>query len=117
MRHQKGNKKLGKPTDQRIALLRSLARSLVIYNKISTTDVRAKAASSFVEKLITLGKDGTLSARRRALQILPDKEIVKTIFSDIAPRYKDRNGGYTRITKAGHRRGDAAPVSVIELLD
>ena len=117
MRHQRGNAKLGKPTDQRIALLRSLTRSLVLHREITTTDVRAKALRSFVEPLITLGKQGTLASRRQALSIISDKEVIKIIFDDIAPRYKTREGGYTRIIKAGRRRGDAAPESVIAFVD
>lgn len=117
MRHQKGNKKLGKPTDQRLALLKSLVRSLVLYNRIETTDTRAKEAKKMAEKLITLGKDGSLHARRQALKVMPEKDIVKEIFSNLAPRYKDRDGGYTRIVKLGFRRGDAAPVSMLEWVE
>ena len=115
MRHQKGNKKLSRPNDQRLALLRALTKSLFEYRKIKTTDVRAKEMSRFAEKLITLGKVGTVFARRSALKILPDKDVVSTIF-DTAVSYKDRNGGYTRITKLGFRRGDSAPISQVELI-
>ena len=117
MRHQKGNKKLGKPTDQRIALLKSLTMSLFTYNRIKTTDTRAKEVKKFAEKLITLGKNGDLSARRQALKILPQKDVIKNVFANIAPKYKERNGGYTRIIKVGLRRGDSAPISVIELVE
>jgi large subunit ribosomal protein L17 len=117
MRHQKGNKKLGKPTDQRLALLKSLVLSLFTHKRIQTTDTRAKEARKMAEKLITLGKSGTLHDRRLALQVLPDKDIIKVLFSEIAPRFESRNGGYTRMIKAGFRRGDAAPVSILELVD
>ncbi len=117
MRHLKGNKKLGKPTDQRIALLRGLVRSLVIYRKIKTTDTRAKEASRMAERLISYGKDGSLHARRLALKLVPDKDIVKTVFSEIAPMYGERNGGYTCITKLGRRQGDAAEVSLLEFVN
>ena len=115
MRHKKGNKKLGKPTDQRLALLKSLVESLFKHEKIKTTDVRAKEASKLAEKLITLGKKGDLAARRNALKIIPRKDIVSIVF-DTSKRYADRNGGYTRITKLGYRRGDASPISLIELV-
>jgi len=117
MRHKKGNKKLNRPTDQRIALLRGLVRALFSFNRIKTTDIRAKEAKKMAEKLITLGKAGSVYSRRLALKILPDKEIVREIFSNIAPKYKERDGGYTRITKLGRRRGDAALLSQIELAD
>lgn len=117
MRHQKGNKKLGKPTDQRIALLRSLVRSLFLNNQITTTDTRAKEAKKMAEKLITLAVKGDLHARRLALKILPSKEAVQALFGDIAQRFDKRKGGYTRVTKLGHRQGDAAPVSLLELVD
>ena len=116
MRHRKGIKKLGKPTDQRIALLRSLVIALFENNRIKTTDARAKEAKRMAEKLITLGKSGDVNARRRALQILPNKDSVKVIFNT-APKYKDRNGGYTRIYKLGIRKGDAAKISLLELVE
>lgn len=117
MRHQKGNKKLGKPTDQRLALLRSLVLSLFQYQKIKTTDVRAKEAKKLAEKLITLGKKGDLHSRRLALRYLPNKDVIKSVFDEVAPRYSTRGGGYTRITKLGIRRGDAAPISLLELVE
>ncbi len=116
MRHQRGNKKLGKPTDQRLALLKSLVESLFTYDKIKTTDVRAKEACKMAEKLITLGKKGDLAARRQALRIIPRKDVVANIFNTISKRYVDRNGGYTRITKLGFRKGDAAAISLLELV-
>jgi large subunit ribosomal protein L17 len=117
MRHQKGNAKLGKPTDQRIALLKSLVTSLITHKKIMTTDTRAKAAQKVAEQLITLGKKGQLHHRRLALRIIKDKALVKELFDTIAPSFVNRNGGYTRVIKAGFRRGDAAPVSILEFVD
>jgi large subunit ribosomal protein L17 len=117
MRHLKGNKKLGKPTDQRLALLKSLVLSLFTHSKIKTTDTRAKEAQKMAEKLITLGKRGDLAARRQAIKILPNKGAIKELFENIAPRFADRNGGYTKTTKLGFRRGDASPVSLVELVD
>jgi len=117
MRHRKGNKKLGKPTDQRIALLRSIVRSLFLENRIKTTDVRAKAAKRLAEKLITLAKCGDVHSRRQAIKLLPDKDVVRGIFSDLGAKYADRKGGYTRVVKLGFRRGDGAAVSLLELVD
>lgn len=117
MRHAKGNKKLGKPTDQRIALLRGLAIALFSHEKIKTTDLRAKQAKRLVEKIITFGKDGTLHARRMALKALPDSKIVDLVFKTIAPRYTDRPGGYTRVIKLNTRQGDGASISLLELVD
>ncbi len=117
MRHAKGNKKLGKPTDQRIALLRNLAVALFAHQKIKTTDVRAKAVRRIVERLITLGKAGTLHSRRMALKVLPRPETVDQIFSSVAPKYVTRQGGYTRVTKLFNRLGDGASISLIELVD
>lgn len=117
MRHQRGNKKLGKPTDQRLALLRSLAKSLFTHRRIETTDTRAKEVRKFAEKLITLAKSGSLHDRRQVLKVLPHKEIVKILFDEVAPKMIDRNGGFTRIIKSGYRRGDAAPLSIIELVE
>ncbi|MGE4169288.1 MAG: 50S ribosomal protein L17 [Candidatus Margulisiibacteriota bacterium] len=117
MRHQKGNKKLGKPTDQRIALLRTLVVSLVEFKKITTTDTRASEAQRFVERLITLSKKGDLHSRRIALSLLPNKSAVSELFKTIGPKFSSRNGGYTRVTKLGFRRGDAAPVSLLEFVE
>ncbi|MGC6367209.1 MAG: 50S ribosomal protein L17 [Candidatus Marinamargulisbacteria bacterium] len=114
MRHKKGNKKLSKPTDQRIALLRSLTLSLITHDKIKTTDVRAKETQRYVERLITLAKRGDLHARRQALKLLPNKDAIKKLFDVTAKSYADRNGGYTRLIKLGFRRGDASPVTQIE---
>ena len=114
MRHKKGNKKLSKPTDQRIALLRSLSLSLITHDKIKTTDVRAKETQRYVERLVSLGKRGDLHSRRQALKLLPNKDAVKKLFDVISKNYVNKNGGYTRLIKCGFRRGDATPVSQIE---
>lgn len=116
MRHAKGNKKLGKPTDQRIAMLRSIVAALFMYKAIDTTDVRAKEARRIAERLITLGKRGDLHSRRMALRILPQKDIITTLFNEDAKKYLQTNGGYTRIIKIGFRRGDAATISRLELV-
>jgi len=117
MRHRYGNKKLSRPTDQRIALLRSLVRSLILHGKIKTTDTRAKEARKLAEHLVTLGKDGSLHSRRLALRALNDRDVIKLVFDSIAPTFVDRVGGYTRITKLGIRRGDAAIVSQLEWVE
>ena len=117
MRHLKGNKKLSKPTDQRLALLRAIVKSLVEHKRIKTTDTRAKEARRLAETLVTYGKDGSLHSRRLALKLLPNKAVIDCVFKDLAPRYKDRNGGYTRLTKVGFRQGDAATLSLLEFLE
>ena len=117
MRHKRGNKKLGKPTDQRIALLRSLSLSLIENQRIKTTDTRAKSAKRYVERLISLAKKGSLHGRREALKMLPNANAVKKLFDDYAPKYKDRSGGYTRIIKLADRRGDAATISLLEFVE
>ncbi len=115
MRHNVKGRKLGRTTSHRKALLRNLARSIFINAKITTTEPKAKEARSIVEKLITLGKKGDLTSRRRALEILPDKDVVSLIWG-LAETYKDRPGGYTRVTKIGTRKGDGAPMAVLELV-
>ena len=116
MRHGKGIKKMGRPTDQRVALVRSLVRALVEHSKIQTTDLRAKQAKRLAERLITLGKDGSIAAGRNAIKALPDKQIVGKVFADIAPRYAERKGGYTRIMRLPRRISDGSPMAVIELI-
>jgi len=110
-------RKLGRPTDQRIAMLRGLVTALLENGKIMTTETRAKEVRPIAEKVITLGKKNTLHTRRQALAYITKEDVVYKLFSDIAPKYSERNGGYTRIIKAGPRRGDAAPMAVIELVD
>ncbi|MBT3282554.1 50S ribosomal protein L17 [bacterium] len=117
MRHHNKNKKFGRVRKQRTALMRSLARSLILHDKIQTTEAKAKALRPFIEKLITKGKDGTLSARRIILSRLGGSAVATTkLFDTLSPKYKERKGGYTRITKAGTRVGDAAQEAIIEFV-
>ena len=118
-----GYRKLGRLSQHRTAMLRDLATDLIINEKIATTEARAKEVRRSVEKLITLGKRGDLHARRQAAAVLRPKQVsnddqtaLQKLFSDIAPRYQDRNGGYTRIIKTAPRRGDASRMAVIELV-
>ena len=111
-----GYRKLGRTTSQRRALLRDLTTALIRYGRIETTEQKAKELRSTAEKMITLGKKGNLAARRQAAAYILDEGVVKSLFDEIAPRYQDRNGGYTRIIKGGPRRGDAAMMCYIELV-
>jgi large subunit ribosomal protein L17 len=111
-----GYRKLGKPTAHRKAMLRNLVTDLLREERISTTECRAKEAGREAEKMITLGKRGDLHARRQALTVIYDESVVKKLFDDIAPRYAERQGGYTRILKLGPRRGDSAEVVFLELV-
>lgn len=118
-------RKLGRTSDQRKALLRDLATDLIINERIETTEARAKELRSVVEKLVTLGKRGDLHARRQAAAFVrkevanedTNQDALQKLFADIAPRYEERQGGYTRIMKVGPRRGDGAPMAVIEFVD
>ncbi|WP_354634802.1 50S ribosomal protein L17 [Planktothricoides raciborskii] len=116
MRHRCRVPQLGKPADQRKALLRSLSTELIRYGRITTTKVRAKAVQSEAERMITLAKDGSLSARRRALGYMYDKQLVHALFEQAKERYGNRNGGYTRILRTIPRRGDNAEMAIIELV-
>ncbi|MEK6557997.1 MAG: 50S ribosomal protein L17 [Candidatus Margulisiibacteriota bacterium] len=117
MRHRKGNAKLGLPTDQRLALIRNGARSLLIHKQVQTTDRRAHEISKYVEKMITVAKANTVFSRREVLKFVSDKEVLKILFSpEMLEKYSSIKGGYTRIIKSGIRRGDAASVSVLELI-
>jgi large subunit ribosomal protein L17 len=107
---------LGKPADQRKALLRALSTELLRHGRITTTQVRAKAVRSEVERIITLAKDGSLSARRRALGYIYDKQLVHALFDQVQNRYGNRSGGYTRIVRTVSRRGDNAKMAIIELV-
>lgn len=111
-----GTRKLNLPTDQRMALLKNLVTSLLENGKIETTVTRAKEARSLAEKMITLGKTNTLHSRRQALAFITKEDVVKKLFDEIAPKYAERNGGYTRVIKTGPRRGDAAPMAIVELV-
>ena len=117
MKHRIKHRLLNRPTSHRTALLANLAASLLEHEQITTTLPKAKELKPFVDKLITLGKKGDLSSRRRAMSKIRNYEVVKKLFDVVSPRYKSRNGGYTRIMKFGHRFGDAADVAVIELVD
>ncbi|MFH1826342.1 MAG: 50S ribosomal protein L17 [bacterium] len=116
MRHRRGNAKLGKPTDQRLALLRSIIRSLFIYGKIEVTLMRAKVARPKAEKLISATKKNDLNARRKLEKFFGEKKIVTEVFKTFPQRFEGRAGGFTRIIKTGFRKGDAAPMAVLELL-
>ena len=111
-----GTRKLNLPTDQRMALLRNMVTSLLENGRIETTKTRAKEARSLAEKMITLGKTNTLHSRRQALAFITKEDVVTKLFAEIAPKYAERNGGYTRIIKTGPRRGDAAPMAIVELV-
>lgn len=116
MRHGCRVPLLGKPADQRKALLRSLATELLRHGQIKTTKARAKALRAEVDHIITLAKDGSLAARRQALGYIYDKNIVHAVFAAAQDRYKDRNGGYTRVVRTLRRRGDNAEMAIIELV-
>ena len=116
MPHQTHQRKFQRTTDQRLKMFRNLTLSVLRYERIKTTEAKAKEIRRFVAHMIDLGKDGTLASRRRALAWLPEPEIVEKVFTDLAKRYPDRNSGYVRITRVGHRVGDAAPVVHIELM-
>lgn len=117
MRHQRSGKKLGRDSAHRKALYSNLAGALIEHGRIQTTEAKAKAVKPFAEKLITLGKRGDLHARRQALAALRSNDVVHRLFADIAPRFSDRLGGYTRIVKLGPRQGDAADMVYLELVD
>ena len=111
-----GTRKLGRPTDQRRAMLRNLTTSLLKHGKIETTVTRAKETRCLAEKMITLGKRGDLHARRQAWAFVTEEDVVKELFDNIAPKYAERNGGYTRMIKMGPRRGDASEMVILELV-
>ena len=117
MRHGMAGRKLSVTSSHRIAMLRNMATSLLKHEQITTTLPKAKELRPYVERIITLGKRGGLHARRQALAQIRDERVVGKLFGPIAERYKTRQGGYTRVLKAGMRYGDAAPMAVIELVD
>jgi large subunit ribosomal protein L17 len=117
MRHQRSGKKLGRDSAHRKALYANLTASLIEHGRIRTTEMKAKAVRPVAEKMITLGRDGSIHARRQALAFLRTQEVVHKLFSEVAPRFKDRPGGYTRIVKLGPRQGDSAPMAYLELVD
>ena len=112
-----GTRKLNLPTDQRMALLRNLVTSFLENGRVETTLTRAKEAQSLAEKMITLGKTNTLHSRRQALEFITKEDVVTKLFAEIAPKYASRNGGYTQIFKIGARRGDAAEMAIVKLID
>ena len=111
-----GTRKLERPTDQRMAMLRALVTFLLEKGRIETTVARAKEVRAMAEKMITLGKENTLHSKRQVFAFVTKEDVVKKLFDEIAPKYVDRNGGYTRIIKTGPRRGDAAEMAIIELV-
>ena len=111
-----GSRKLGRTSDQRKAMLRAMVTFLLENGKIETTVTRAKEVRAMAEKMITLGKTNTLHSKRQALAYITQEDVTKKLFDEIAPKYADKNGGYTRIVKIGPRRGDAAEMAIIELI-
>ena len=117
MKHRIKGKKLNRTSSHRKALFKNMAQAIIKHEQIITTLPKAKTMKPIVDKLITLGKKGSLHARRQAFSKLRDESMVAKLFETLAPRYADRNGGYTRVLKAGYRYGDAAAMAVIELVD
>lgn len=111
-----GYRKLGRESAHRDLMLRNLVTAVIRNGRIQTTDTRAKETKSLVDKMITLAKRGDLSARRQALSYMTDESVVKDLFENIAPKYQDRQGGYTRIVKIAPRKGDGAPMVILELV-
>ena len=116
MRHRVAGRKLSRPTGHRMAMYYNLTAELLKYEKIITTQAKAKEVRGIAEKVITLGKVGSLHARRQALAMISDKKVVEKVFNELAPRYANRTGGYTRILKLGPRMGDGAPMAQLELM-
>lgn len=117
MRHRMSGRKLNRTSTHRKAMLGNMTASLLEHEQITTTVPKAKELKRVVDQMITLGKRGTLHARRQAFAVLRDDALVSKLFGNLAERYKTRNGGYTRVLRAGFRYGDAAPMAVIELVD
>ncbi len=117
MRHLRSHRKLNRATDQRLALLRTQVGSLFRHNRIKTTVEKARETARLAEQMITLAKRGDLAARRQVLRDIQDPELVGHLFGEIAPRYARREGGYTRVIRAGQRRGDAAQMAILELTE
>jgi large subunit ribosomal protein L17 len=116
MRHLKKGRKLNRSPSHRLALMRNLVTSLLRHDRIETTDPKAKELRRWSDWMIGLGKEGSLHARRQALAVIQDKSVVRKVFDTLAPRFKNRQGGYTRTVKIGLRRGDNAPLSLIEIV-
>lgn len=117
MRHASGYRKLNRTPTHRKAMFSNMTASLIVHEQIKTTLPKAKELRSFIDRMITLGKKGTLHDRRRAHAFLRDDEAVSKLFSTLAERYQDRPGGYSRVLKAGFRYGDSAPMAIVELVD
>ena len=117
MRHQRAGKKLGRDSAHRKALYANLAGALIEHGRIETTEAKAKAVKPLAEQMITLGKRGDVAAHRQAVAFLRSKSVAHMLFADVAPRFADRPGGYTRVVKIGPRQGDAAPMAYLELVD
>jgi large subunit ribosomal protein L17 len=117
MRHQRAGRKLGRDSAHRKALYANLAVALIEHGRIKTTEAKAKEVRPFIEQLITLGKRGDLSAHRQAVRTLRSKSAAHVLFAEVAPRFAERPGGYTRVVKLGPRQGDAAPMAYLELVD
>lgn len=116
MRHGNGNRKLSRPTDQRIAMLRSIVESLLKHGKVKVTCARAKEARKMADQVITLAKYNDLASRRKALSIVRDKGVIDSLFKEASKRFEGRAGGYTRIIRIGSRKGDNAPLVLLELV-
>ncbi|MBI2909881.1 MAG: 50S ribosomal protein L17 [Chloroflexi bacterium] len=116
MRHQVGGRKFGRPTDHRLAMYRNLVTDLLRYEKIQTTEAKAKEIRGMAEKVISLGKQGDLHARRQAMTVITDEKVVAKVFEILGKRYAERAGGYTRMTKLGPRLGDGALIAQLELV-
>ena len=116
MPHQTHERKFGRTTDQRLGMLRNLTVSVLRYERVKTTEAKAKEIRRFVDRMMNLGKDGSLAARRKAIAWLPEPELVEKVFTDFPQRYPDRRSGYLRMTRVGYRVGDAAPVVQLELV-
>ena len=117
MRHQRQGRKLGRDSAHRRALYSNLAGALIEHGRIQTTEAKAKEVRPIVEKMITLGKRGDLAAHRQAVAFLRSKSVAHTLFAEVAPRFAERDGGYTRVVKLGPRHGDAAPMAYLEFVD
>ncbi len=117
MRHRKGPRKLNRTSSHRKAMFANMSAALIKHEQIVTTLPKAKELRRQVDRLVTMGKQGDLHARRRAMSVLKDRTLVEKLFSTLAQRYESRPGGYTRVLKAGYRYGDSAPMAIIELVD
>jgi large subunit ribosomal protein L17 len=117
MRHRKRHGKLGRDSAHRKALMRNMVTSLLEHERVETTEAKAKELRRIADRMITLGKRGDLHARRRALSVIRDKSVTAKLFDDLGPRNRDRAGGYTRVLKTRQRVGDAAPMSIVELVE